>query len=87
MGRKPPALKATPDMTRAQLFALDVRRRLVDIRVCLGLTQADIAEHIGVYPPTVGDWERNEATFNLLRLYDYAEALGYTVHIEFEERQ
>jgi transcriptional regulator with XRE-family HTH domain len=51
-------------------------RRVATLRVAAGLTQATLAEHVGVTVETISRLERGKVTPSLERLEDVAGALG-----------
>jgi transcriptional regulator with XRE-family HTH domain len=57
----------------------DVSKKIKNIRLSLGYSQATIAERLGISPNAYGKIERSEVDINLSRLEQIVEVLGVTM--------
>lgn len=69
----------SPEVLRADLLAENDQQlldALVQVRQERGLTQAQVAESMGVKQPTVADFEAHDSNPTLSRIRRYAHAVG-----------
>jgi DNA-binding XRE family transcriptional regulator len=71
-----------PEIKRAQFLVeqdYQLLRKLVELRKQLGITQAMIAERLGLTQPTVASFERYDADPKLSTIRRYAQVVGLLV--------
>lgn len=81
---------SSPEQIRQRSKALaaeqtDMLSRLVDIRKNRGMTQADVANILGVTQQSISKLESYDANPRLDTLRTYANAIGAILHIEVKE--
>lgn len=62
---------------------MDIKDQLVQRRNSLGLTQAELAERVGITQPTISEFESGLHDPLLSTLSQYARALGGAIKIDF----
>jgi len=78
-----------PDVKKeydALLPVYELRKKLINMRISKGLTQAEIAKKIGTNKSNISRLECGEKVSfpTLATISKYAGALGYKVNVEFE---
>jgi transcriptional regulator with XRE-family HTH domain len=75
-------------MTPAEAAAHDLIDQLVELRRVRGLTQAEVADRIGISRPSVCMLERHyHGLPNIVTLLRYAEGVGAEVTVTVRRRQ
>lgn len=72
----------SPEVLRANLLAENdqaLMDALVRVRIKRGMTQAQVAEAMGIKQPTVADFEAHDSNPTLSRIRRYAHAVGALV--------
>lgn len=78
-----PEVKAEYD---ALSTAFEMKRRMIALRKRAGLTQEQMAEKLGTKRSNISRLESLDSGISprLATIEDYARALGYSMHVEFE---
>lgn len=66
---------------------MDLGQKIYEYRTKAGLTQAEVAEKLGVEPQNVSKWEHNEYAPDISRLVELAQVLDTTVGHLLEENR
>ena len=80
---KNPAVKAEYDALSA---VFKMKRRMIAIRMEAGVTQEELAKRLGTAKSNISRLEslNSDISPRLSTIEDYARALGYSAHVEFE---
>lgn len=76
-----------PEYLRAKFLAREdhqLLRELVSLRKALGLSQADVAERLGLTQPTIAAFERYDSDPKLSTIRRYAQVVGLLVRHRVE---
>jgi predicted XRE-type DNA-binding protein len=73
--------------TLEQWAAVKLVQDICEARIKRGLTQAQVAEKMGVPQPRVADVERRPWSVSLARIFAYAQAVGVEVGVTDRESQ